>query len=233
MQSSAIAALIVRGDLRPDLGVIVDTERELSTTWEYHDSVIVPALASVGFPLHRVCKSKYATVDLYRNEDLLIPAFTETGKLPTFCSNEWKQRTMRRWAAREHNVRAADVWLGISTDELRRVKQPLGKWQNRYPLIERRMSRSDCITLVESMGWPTPPRSSCWMCSNHSKKEWADQKARGGEDWDRAVKLEAYLRTKDDEIYLAASGKKLEEIDFENGNGDLLTGLCDSGYCFT
>jgi enterochelin esterase-like enzyme len=32
VQSAAIAALIVQGKLRPDLAVIVDTEREQSTT---------------------------------------------------------------------------------------------------------------------------------------------------------------------------------------------------------
>lgn len=33
VQSAAIAALIVQGYIRPDLAVIVDTEREQSTTW--------------------------------------------------------------------------------------------------------------------------------------------------------------------------------------------------------
>ena len=51
VQSAAIAALIVQGHLRPDLAVIIDTEREQSTTWEYMDEVITPALASVGVTL--------------------------------------------------------------------------------------------------------------------------------------------------------------------------------------
>ena len=103
MQSAAIAALIVMGKLRPDVAIIVDTEREQSTTWEYMDEVISPALATVDFTLTRVNKSKYATVDLYGGIDgttLLMPVFTNQsggiGKLPTYCSSEWKTRVVRR-----------------------------------------------------------------------------------------------------------------------------------------
>ena len=136
VQSTAIAALIVQGKLpKPDLAVIADTERELSTTWTYMDAVTLPALASVGVTLHRVKKSKYATVDLYGGADgnsLLIPAFTtqgdEIGKLPGFCSNEWKFRVVQRWATAEHGVKAATLWMGISTDETQRVNFPTGKW---------------------------------------------------------------------------------------------------------
>ena len=101
-QSAAIAALIYTGEFRPDLAVIVDTGYELSTTWKYHDEVIVPALKSVGVTLHRISSEEWATVGLYSAKgDLLIPAFTdhtgEVGKLPTYCSNEWKARPAQRF----------------------------------------------------------------------------------------------------------------------------------------
>jgi 3'-phosphoadenosine 5'-phosphosulfate sulfotransferase (PAPS reductase)/FAD synthetase len=45
VQSCAIAALIVRGVLqKPAYAVIIDTEREMSSTWEYMREVISPAL---------------------------------------------------------------------------------------------------------------------------------------------------------------------------------------------
>lgn len=44
-QSAAIAALIVTGKLpKPDLAVIADTGRERSSTWDYLDRHIAPAL---------------------------------------------------------------------------------------------------------------------------------------------------------------------------------------------
>lgn len=56
-QSAAIAALIVTGQLpTPDLAVIADTGRERSSTWDYLNAYIAPALASVGVQIHRVDK---------------------------------------------------------------------------------------------------------------------------------------------------------------------------------
>ena len=234
VQSSAIAALICMGELHPDLSIIVDTERELSTTWDYLDRWVMPALQQAGITLHRVEKSEYATVDLMRNDDLLIPAFTtesgEIGKLPTYCSNEWKQRVMRRWATAK-GVKQADIWIGFTIDELRRVTQPTGKWQNRYPLIDRRMTRGDCIALVKRIGWPEPPRSSCWMCPNKPHHEWEWQRHNAPNDFIRAIEFEREIQHHDDDLWLTDTGAPLEEADFSEPD-DMFTGRCDSGMCF-
>jgi hypothetical protein len=64
-QSAAIAALIIQGRIeRPAYSVMVDTEREKSSTWRFVDGVLKPRLAEVGVDLVVVSKSKYATVDL-------------------------------------------------------------------------------------------------------------------------------------------------------------------------
>jgi hypothetical protein len=238
VQSSAIAALICQGKLRPDHGVIIDTEREMSTTWIYLDQWVMPALRDVGVELHRVRKSKYATVDLWggKNKDhLLIPAFTDfngEGKLPTRCSNEWKQRVMRRYVTRDLGLSGPfDIWIGYTIDELKRIRQPIGKWQNRYPLIERRMTRADCVQLIREMGWPEAPRSRCYMCPNQTSDEWLDMKLNHPRDWSRARHFERYIRTIDDTVYLADAGRVLDECDFERED-DLFTGRCDSGMCF-
>jgi len=231
-QSAAIAALIVRGELeKPDLAAIVDTGYEATTTWDYHYSVIEPALDAVGVTLHRVPQHGRATVGLYSAKgDILIPAFTESGKLPTFCSNEWKRRVLQRWA-RERTKGAWQVWLGISLDESRRVRVEDRPWQTRYPLIERRLRREDCKALVAEMGWPVPPRSSCWMCPNHTRSEWDAMKRDAPEDFKRSIEFERSMRESDDELWLTATRKPLSEWQGD-GQADLFTGLCDSGYCF-
>ena len=235
VQSAAIAALIYMGEIRPDLAIIVDTEREMQTTWKYFDEVTKPALESVGVEVVRVPKSHYATVDLMRNDDVLIPAFTtqgeENGKLPTFCSNEWKQRVMRRWA-NDQGVKLANIWLGFSIDEMRRVTQPIGKWQHRYPLIEKRMSRGDCIALVERVGWPKPPRSSCWMCPNKTQGEWAWQKKENPEDFEKAVQFEKEIQLHDPDLWLTQQCKPIGTIDFEDASQADMFGSCVGG-CFT
>jgi hypothetical protein len=237
VQSSAIAALIVQGKLRPDLACIVDTGREQSTTWIYMIDVIIPALATVGVNLERVRTEDYATVDLYggANKDtLLLPAFTdhsgEIGKLPTYCSNEWKTRVMQRWM-RAKNVTNATVWLGISADEKRRMKADKGAARYRHPLIELAMNRGDCIATVLKMGWPMPPRSSCWMCPNHTQEEWRDIRENKPQDWQQAIQFDRDIRKRDPNAYLHGDCRPLEDSDFTDYNESLFS-HCDSGMCF-
>lgn len=237
MQSAAIAALIVAGHIRPDLAVIVDTEREQSTTWKYMDEVISPALETVGVVLHRVKKSEFAKVDLFGGSDgqsLLIPAFTnqsgDIGKLPTFCSNEWKTRVMQRWATAQ-GVKQCETWLGISVDEMHRMKPASGKWGYRHPLIERGMNRGECVALVQKMGWPTPPRSSCWMCPNHTQDEWRDIRDNKPGDWRKAVMFDKQIRIHDANAFVHHDCLPLDQVDLDDANGVLFS-HCDSGMCF-
>lgn len=240
VQSTAIAALIVQGKLpKPDLAVISDTERELSTTWAYMDAVTAPELSKMGVTLHRVKKSSYATVDLYGGQDgnsLLIPAFTtkgeNIGKLPGYCSNEWKLRVVQRWARKEHGVMAACLWMGISTDEQRRVSMPFGKWTKRYPLIELNMSRADCFRVVEEMGWPEPPRSSCWMCPNHREDEWLWQEKASPADHRKAIVFDREIRKRDEHAWLHPSAQPLGEVRFDPANEVMFGKSCQTGLCF-
>jgi hypothetical protein len=237
VQSAAIAALIVQGKLRPDLAIIVDTEREQSTTWQYMDDVITPALHKVGVILHRVRKSEFEHRDLYGGKDsniLLMPTFTTKsgtiGKKPNFCSSYWKREVIKRWV-NSHGVKSIDTWLGISVDEMQRIQvEKSSKWANRYPLIEAKMNRSDCMSLVASMGWPSPPRSSCWMCPNHTQQEWREIRMRPT-DWIAAVSLEREVRKIDPHVFFHHDCVPLDEANLDEDNG-VLFGHCDSGHCF-
>ncbi|MBU1567755.1 MAG: hypothetical protein KJ630_19285 [Proteobacteria bacterium] len=242
VQSAAITALIVLGELpRPDLAVIVDTEREKSTTWKYLESVTAPALARVGIEIHRVKKSDYATFDLVTCGKIAIPAFTsaseQVGKLPTYCSGEWKTRVMQRWATRSQGVKKAQTWIGFSVDEIgraaRMIKPKPGKWGVRFPLLERNMDRNDCLALVKQIGWPAPPRSSCWMCPNMHMREWRE--IMNGPDRDKVVDFERKIRLKDPDIWLTDQCKPVETADFSIINESMWgdSGAeCDSGQCF-
>lgn len=238
VQSTAIAALIVQGKLKPDLSVIVDTEREMSGVWTYLEQYVQPALRQVGVELHRVAKSRYATVDLYRNEDILIPAWTDEsgkiGKLPTYCSNEWKKRVVRRWATDVAGKQAKfNTWIGFSMDETRRLYQEPGRWEPTFPLIDLRMTRDDCLRVVEEVGWPAPPKSSCWMCPNRDHAAWVRMKHESPQDWKNAVEFEREIRLKDDALYLHKDGVPLDQVKMTGKRDDPFTGRCDSGYCYT
>lgn len=208
-QSAAIAALIVQGRLeKPDVAVIVDTEREKQSTWDYYNKTLVPQLSKVGVDLVRVMKSQFATVDMVStNGKILLPGYTiidgKQVKQPGWCSNEWKKRVVQRYI-RSLGIKNCYNWLGISTDEMKRVRQSTElNWQNRYPLVfDVPMNRTQCIELVRKIGWPTPPRSSCWMCPNMGEEEIFDLPM---EEIDKRIELEKELRVIDPDFRLEKS----------------------------
>ncbi len=239
VQSAAIAVLIRKGVLpRPDLAVISDTEREASTTWDYLDNYIQPMLDEIDLKIHRVKKSDYAKDDIYIKDNILMPMFStfydRQGKRPGYCSDKWKKIVIERFCREQFSEsNKFNMWIGISTDELKRVKVTLGKWQRLYPLINLLMSRSDCIKLVTSYGLPAPPRSSCYMCPNRSDQEWKMLKDNCPDDFKKAVALEKEIRLDKDYLYFSKEYKTLEKAKFGNSDQGDMFGTCDSGLCHT
>ncbi len=240
VQSTALAALIIQGRLpKPDLAVMVDTTREKTAVLTYAREITGPALAQVGVLLHVVSTTDFATVDLTskNGKHILIPGFTditgaEVGKFSNFCSGKWKREVIDRWLRRVHQVKACDRWIGISIDEMRRVRQPRQLWaRNLYPLIELRLRREGCLRIVQEMGWPPPPRSSCWMCPNQSNAEWLDLKENHPEDFAKAVDLDLFIRQTDPHFWLHESCAPLDEVDFTAPPNLFTDKACDSGFC--
>lgn len=249
-QSVAIAALIVQGKLpKPKLVVIADTEKERSTTWAYADAVTIPALEKIGLTLHRLSKSEWA----YNHDDLwnrkgtiLIPAFTdksgEKGKLTGFCNAYWKRDVMENYLRRVHGLRERDMrrWIGYSIDEGTRVWKCMNGSEYkagriRLPLVELALKRRDSIQLVEDMGWPTPPRSACWMCPNQTDAEWLDLKENSPAEFALAVKTEREMRERDPHLWLHEDCVPLDTVNFSRPD-NLFMRACDAGEasaCFT
>ena len=245
-QSCAIAVLIIQGKLpKPDLCIIADTGRETRTTWEYLDGVMNPALRLVGLEVIRVKAEEWAyngySLWSKRNPDILIPAFTSQngiGKLSAFCSRWWKADTIDVWILKVLGLKRPQQvkWIGFSRDEQRRIvrMQQGEEWSKgliRFPLLEAGLTRRDCIKLVEDFGWPTPPRSACWMCPNHSDHEWRRIKAELPDEFQKAVELEREMQAVDPDAWLHHSCIPLDQVDFSQPE-DLFSRPCDSGLCF-
>ena len=236
-QTAAIAVLIHQGKLPvPDVAVIADTKREIQSTWDYLDEVIQPLLNDVGVTV-QVASHDFATVDLYaHNGDMLVPAYTTSqgsGKLPTYCSNEWKKHVVRRWL-RQNDINDCDVWLGISTDEVERMKPSGLKWYRHvYPLIEIvPTSRVACATIVTNYGLPAPPKSRCWMCPNQSPLMWSDMRKEWPREFQKAVAFEKEIQADDPDLWLhRATIPLVDAVDLTDRQPSLFDG-CDSGYCF-
>ena len=240
IQSTTIAALIVTGRLsRPERIVMADTGRERSAVWRYLDEVTRPRLAAVGLDVERIDHS-YSNVDLTgHNGDLLMPVYSEGGKLATFCSREWKAFPVRRYL-REHGYgpdNPVRLWFGMSLDEVGRMRTSDVKWiANWYPLIlqpETRMSRGDCASFLEREGWPLPPKSACWMCPHRDDQTWQEMKDDEPGDFARAVELEREIQAGSwGDVWLHKSRRPLDEATFETAESLPLLDLC-ADACWT
>jgi hypothetical protein len=244
VQSIAIAVLVARGRLpRPECIVMADTGREASETWEYHAAYTAPLLASVGLAVE-VAAHDLATRDLYATDGkTILPMFSTEGALRAFCSGEWKREVVKRYlrAKGYGPARPVTSWLGISLDEVERLKRSRADWQRlHWPLcFDVPMTRAECRALILAAGLPEPPKSSCWMCPYRQNAQWRRLKEHYPGDWAQAVALDAEVRSRDPEgaLYLHHSRVPLADADLGEDAAavdlPLFSAGCQTGYCWT
>lgn len=241
VQSAAMAVLVVTGKLpRPERIIMADTGREAALTWRYLDDSIQPMLRCIGLTVE-IAPHSLATVDMYaRSGDgrPQVPAYDAAGgRLPNYCSVEWKRRVVHRWLRREgYGPRRPVIqWLGISTNEIHRVKPSAIRWASiEHPLIGLGLSRADCIRIVERHGLPTPPRSSCYMCPFRSDAEWLALRQREDGDWQRAVAVDDEIRSAGNgsgDLFLHRSLVPLRDATFRHERQTDLFDVCEEGRC--
>jgi hypothetical protein len=217
----------------PTAAVFADTQAEPKSVYTWLDWLE----KQLPFPVHRVTagalqdgalrvrKSKKGL--LYN--DVKIPAFRklrEIAEVPRGCKTVMVVQ-----------------WIGISLDESLRMKESRNLFmENRWPLIEKRISRSDCVQWMQRRGFPKPPRSACIFCPFHSDHEWNHLKSEEPESFARAAAFESRLQmsrfqenlSMKSRMFLHAKRVPLGEIDFsteeERGQLNMFNNECE-GMC--
>lgn len=217
----------------------------MTEVWDYMHKYVEPLLLnSVGKKIE-IAPHSLATVDLYgKNGDLLIPAFTKTGKLPTYCSKEWKAKVVRRHiGGAEAYPDGVIMWLGMSTNEIERMKPADVKWiEHQWPLCDMptkagygiRMNRIECRKLILDFGWSDPPSSACVWCPNLDNPQWQRMKMYAPQDLKRASQVQELIHAQDKRggVWLHKERKPIEDVDFSKPERESLFDACESGYCF-
>lgn len=239
VQTIAILVLVAEGKLpRPSLAIMADTGRERSSTWRYLEQYAMPLMERFGIEFYRAPHS-LATVDLYSSGgDLLMPAYTGAGKLPTFCSVEWKRRVVRRQLRLLGYGPDQPVieWLGMSLDEIHRMRHSDVQWvETHWPLVfDVPLRRVECETAIERFGLPVPRKSACWGCPRLNNEEWREIRDDDPDDWQQAIRLDAAIRQADTQggVYLHGSRLPLAEADIDTAAAPLPLLEC-SHSCWT
>lgn len=257
-QTTGILVLIAQGKLpRPDRIIIADTGRERKTTWRYLEATARPQMRAIGLEIE-IAPRNLAYVDIYaHNGDLLLPVYTKTGKLSAFCSNEWKQRVVKRYlhltalGLDRETIGAlsrADVmrymeqrvshtaanWIGFTYDERDRIKDTAGRW---FPLVEMMLTKADIKQIIQTAAWPNPTSSACWMCANLDNAEWRNIRENDPADFEAACLLDEEIREHDlfnggTGVWLHHSRVPLREADLEIEDRKESGRQCGLGLCF-
>jgi hypothetical protein len=237
VQSFTLAAMVALGELEPiDAAIHADTTHESKLTYEFADRWR-GWLEERGV---RVVTTKANAPLINAHGGILIPAFTVSpaglGQTHRQCTGDWKINYIRRWLQSNRNKQPVEQWLGISMDEFQRMHDSDVKYiTHRWPLIELKMTRNDCVSWLKAHGLEVPPKSACTFCPYHNQAEWRRIK-NTPDDWREAVEVDREIRKARPpyDLFVHPARKPLEEIDFrtqeEKGQMSLWDNEC-SGIC--
>jgi hypothetical protein len=230
VQSTTLALMAAQGEIgpMPDYAIFADTGWEPAAVYRHLDWLesVLP------FPVHRAKRPgddlgqlamRIAVEDITKSA--MLPYFTANpdGMLPRQCSKEFKSRVVGRAIKallgdkHKRGVKSVEQWLGISLEEMQRMKDAEQAFiQNRFPLIEVRMNRNDCLAWMAKNGYPKPPKSACIFCPYHNQEEW--RLILGGEDRERLIEFDKAIRPgfvgMKGSAYLSKHRQPIGEADF-------------------
>lgn len=249
VQSSCLALMAAKGEITPmpDFAVFADTQAEPKSVYDWLDWLE----KQLPFPVYRVTKGdieldsltlatatakakNYQEGEQYMKRIIplfgILPNGTKTAAIGRNCTADYKIRQIEKCIIEKCGIQndkktiVVTQYVGISWDEMQRMKEAKVKWsQLRWPLIEKRMTRRQCLEWMQKNGYPEPPRSACVWCPFHSDEEWRRLRDEEPEEFKRAIDFDKKIRSlarKDRvfkmDVYLHNSCKPLEEIDFDS-----------------
>lgn len=241
VQSSALLLMAAEGEFGavPKLAIFADTMREPDGVYEHlawlEEQVagrIEIVRVSAGDLLDVALERSFNPIPLYlKNPD----GTASVGRRQ--CTKEFKLYPIRH-ELRRRDIDPVEMWVGISLDESLRMKPSGLKWiENRWPLIERRLSRRDCIAWFEARHpGRALAKSACVFCPYKRDRDWAQMRDEDPQSFARAVAADEAMRlTKDGrQQFVSSSLVPLAEIktieDLGQQTLDLFDAECE-GLC--
>lgn len=269
VQSSTIAEMVTTGHLPPpDLAIFSDLHDEPAHVYQQL-AYLTERLATRQVPVivlnqpsiveTLLSSTNYTSIPLFIKE----PDAPRPGRLRRQCTNQFKAEPIeayiksllnQRGLTRKRRMKTtiADVvktgvtiecWLGISLDEVHRMKPNRTPWiTNRWPLIDFHMSRTACIQWLTNNNLPIPSKSNCRICPYHRTDDWRAMATTRPADFAHVCHIEDQLRAGigrfaaglKGEITLSHTGIPLRDLitQLETTSEPSLFDICDEGYCW-
>ena len=232
VQSTTVYLMYVRGEIQPGIecAVFADTGEEPASVYAHLEwlkslggpPIIVRSIGRLG---DDVARGRNSTGGRFAS----IPAFTaaiegsKAGMVRRQCTKEYKIEVIERCLRREllglqkgqrvpKGTRVVQIY-GISLDEAGRSIRIRERLEDRawltpeFPLIDRSMTRGDCLVWLGNFGVPHEvQKSACVFCPFKSNAEWRRLRDTDPAGWARAVEVDAALRVEG-----AVANRKLDQ----------------------
>lgn len=239
VQSSVMALMAAKGQITPmpDCAIFADTQSEPDHIYEWLDWLET----QLPFPVYRISVGSLRddliasarTRSRVPNPPLFLKTPTSDGMLFRQCTSDYKIqpifKKLRELVGLKHRQKApkevaVEQWIGISQDEIQRMKMAPHKWiENRWPLLEHRMSRLHCLEWMRDNGYnELPKKSACTFCPYHDNKTWRQMKAEDPKSWFDAIEVDHAIRnginktTEGNQMFLHRSRVPLDEADLSD-----------------
>ena len=252
VQSSVMALMAAKGELpMPDCAVFADTGAEPDSIYSYLEFL----KSELPFPIYVVQKGNLTEDTLNpKVRSASAPFFVKNsdgskGMLRRQCTNEYKIQPVRRkvrelcgveFGKRFPKGKYVEQWIGISTDEIQRMKPSRDKYiENRHPLIELNISRNQCLQWFKDNNYPLPEKSACFFCPYKSDDHWIDTRDRFPKEFEQAINFDRSLRVNGNskikgQTFLHRSCTPLDQVEFKpklaDSQMDLFDNECE-GMC--
>lgn len=182
VNSTALMVILVQENYPLDDVVFADTGAERPETYRYLRTAR-SFLKKHGINL-RILKSRNGTLlDTCRRRKV-IPSMV------------W------RWSTRDYKITPiyayyrslqchVDQYVGIAYDEVDRMKDSFSEnVTNVYPLVDLKMDRESCRSVIEEAGLPLPIKSGCFFCPFNTVERWHDIYSKQRPLYLKAMRLE-------------------------------------------
>ena len=256
VQSSTLALMIEKKEVPAiDAAIFADTQAEPKEVYRHLEYL----KTQVSYPIYQITAGNLREDAIEASKGLVknysIPFFTKNpdkpekrrGMLQRQCTRNYKIRPIIKHirellGIKKHkNVKKGtrvELLLGISTDEAARMKPNSLKYiTNIFPLIDKKMTREDCIQWLDQNNYRKPPRSACTFCPYRSPKELLHLKETQPEDWKEVIQFDQLIRVPPPSskvkelLYLHEDCLPIEEINFsdkvnQNNFNNECEGMC-------
>jgi len=226
-QSSYMLLQALEGKFKykPDFAIISDTGCEPKYVYEYLEWLKKYVKEKYNFEIITVTAGnilrdtlEYVNGDRSRVAQLPLRLGGNGGLVMRQCTNDYKIAPLRKYIQTIRNGKRVRLWIGISLEEMERMKESNVKYiEHYYPLVLNQIRIDAIVNWFDESGIRQPGKSACLICPFHSDAYWRRFKKEFPAEFEQACQFDEAIRKYPKlkrQAYLSKHLKPLREIDF-------------------